>query len=74
VRDGDIIEINAIKGTIDLLVEDAELEKRKKDWQPRKTNFGSGALWKYAQMVGPAVSGAVTHPGAAGEINVYADI
>jgi dihydroxy-acid dehydratase len=74
VRDGDMIEIDAIKGTIDLLVEDAELEKRKKDWQPRKTNFGSGALWKYAQMVGPAVSGAVTHPGAAGEINVYADI
>ncbi|MGO9722314.1 MAG: dihydroxy-acid dehydratase [Methylocella sp.] len=74
VRDGDIIEIDAIKGTIDLLVEDAELEKRKKDWQPRKTNFGSGALWKYAQMVGPAVRGAVTHPGAAGEINVYADI
>ncbi|MCI0735290.1 MAG: dihydroxy-acid dehydratase, partial [Beijerinckiaceae bacterium] len=57
VRDGDIIEIDAIRGTINHHLGDAELEKRKKDWRPRKTNFGSGALWKYAQMVGPAVSG-----------------
>lgn len=74
VRDGDLIEINAIKGTIELHVGDAELEKRRKDWQPHKTNFGSGALWRYAQLVGPAVNGAVTHPGAASEVNVYADI
>ncbi|QBR72369.1 dihydroxy-acid dehydratase [Beijerinckiaceae bacterium] len=74
VRDGDMIEIDAIKGTIVLQIEDAEFEKRKKEWQPRKTNFGSGALWKYAQLVGPAVTGAVTHPGALSEINVYADI
>src|ERR1019366_1666151 len=74
VRDGDIIEIDAIKGTIDLQLGDAELEKRKKDWRPHKTNFGSGALWKYAQMVGPAMTGAVTHPGASSEANVYADV
>jgi dihydroxy-acid dehydratase len=74
VRDGDIIEIDAISGTITLQIGDAELEKRRKDWRPRKTNFGSGALWKYAQMVGPAVSGAVTHGGASNETNVYADI
>jgi dihydroxy-acid dehydratase len=74
VRDGDIIEIDAISGTINLQIGDAELEKRRKDWRPRKTNFGSGALWKYAQMVGPAVSGAVTHSGASNETNVYADI
>ncbi len=74
VRDGDIIEIDAIKGTINLQLGDAELEKRKKDWQPRKTNFGSGALWKYAQMVGPAFTGAVTHPGASSETNAYADV
>ncbi len=74
VRDGDIIEIDAIRGTINHHLGDAELEKRKKDWRPRKTNFGSGALWKYAQMVGPAVSGAVTHPGAMSETNVYADL
>src|SRR6202047_4242514 len=74
VRDGDMIEIDAIKGTINLQLGDAELEKRKKDWQPRQTNFGSGALWKYAQMVGPAVTGAVTHPGASSETNAYADV
>ena len=74
VRDGDMIEIDAIKGTINLQMGDAELEKRKKDWQPRQTNFGSGALWKYAQIVGPAVTGAVTHPGASSETNVYADV
>jgi dihydroxy-acid dehydratase len=74
LRDGDIVEIDAIRGTVNHQLGDAELEKRKKDWQPRKTNFGSGALWKYAQMVGPAVSGAVTHGGALSETNVYADI
>jgi dihydroxy-acid dehydratase len=74
VRDGDMIEIDAIKGTVNLQLGDAELEKRKKDWQPRQTNFGSGALWKYAQMVGPAVAGAVTHPGASSETNAYADV
>ncbi len=74
VRDGDIIEIDAIKGTIDLQLGDAEFKKREKDWQPRQTFFGSGALWKYAQMVGPAVTGAVTHPGASSETNAYADV
>jgi dihydroxy-acid dehydratase len=74
LRDGDIVEIDAISGTINHRIGDAELEKRRKDWRPRKTNFGSGALWKYAQMVGPAVSGAVTHGGAFNETNVYADI
>jgi dihydroxy-acid dehydratase len=74
VRDGDIIEIDAIKGTINLQLGDAELKKREKDWQPRKTNFGSGALWRYAQIVGPAVAGAVTHPGASSETNAYADV
>jgi dihydroxy-acid dehydratase len=74
LRDGDLIEIDAIRGTINHHLGDAEIEKRKKDWQPRKTNFGSGALWKYAQMVGPAVSGAVTHGGALSETNVYADV
>jgi hypothetical protein len=61
-------------GTVNHQIGDAELEKRRKDWRPRKTNFGSGALWKYVQMVGPAVSGAVTHGGALNETNVYADI
>jgi dihydroxyacid dehydratase/phosphogluconate dehydratase len=74
VRDGDVIEINAVRGTIDLLLGDAELEQRKKDWRPRKTNFGSRALSKYAQMAGPAAAGAAMHPGALNETYVYAEI
>jgi dihydroxy-acid dehydratase len=74
VRDGDIIAIDADAGTIDLEVDPIELENRKRHWRPRVTDYGSGALWKYAQGVGPAHLGAVTHPGLAGERKVYADI
>ena len=74
VRDGDLISIDAEKGTIDLLVDEAELEVRRKDWKPHGNDYGSGALWRYAQNVGPAYKGAVTHPGAAAESHVYADI
>jgi dihydroxy-acid dehydratase len=74
VRDGDIIAIDAKAGTIHLEVGDAELAERKKAWAPRDNGFGSGALWKYAQSVGPAHLGAVTHPGASAEQRQYADI
>jgi dihydroxy-acid dehydratase len=74
VENGDMIEIDAEKGTIDLLVDAAILEERKKAWTPRVSDYGSGALWRYAQNVGPAYKGAVTHPGAAAESHVYADI
>jgi len=74
VRDGDIISINADTGRIDIEVSEDELAQRKTRWKPRETNYGSGALWKYAQQVGPAHLGAVTHPGFAGEKHVYADI
>jgi dihydroxy-acid dehydratase len=74
VKDGDIISIDADAGTIDLEVDPIELENRQRHWQPRVTAYGSGALWKYAQIVGPAHLGAVTHPGAAAERHVYADI
>jgi dihydroxy-acid dehydratase len=50
------------------------LEQRRAVWQPRRNDDQSGALWKYAQQVGPAYKGAVTHPGAAAETHVYADI
>ena len=53
---------------------DAELAERKTKWKPRATHHTSGALWKYAQQVGPAVDGAVTHPGGAHEKQCYADI
>jgi dihydroxy-acid dehydratase len=74
VENGDMIEIDAETGSIDLLVDASVLEARKKAWTPRQNDYGSGALWRYAQNVGPAYQGAVTHPGAAGESHVYADI
>ena len=73
VENGDRIVIDAEAGTIDLMVDEATLAARRAGWQPRKTLYTSGALWKYAQLVGPAVGGAVTHPGAAEESHVYAD-
>ncbi len=74
VQNGDLIEIDAEKGTIDLLVDDQVLEERRKVWTPRVSDYGSGALWRYAQNVGPAYKGAVTHPGGKAETHVYADI
>ena len=74
VENGDTIRIDAEAGTIDLLVAEDVLEARRAKWQPRVSDYGSGALWRYAQNVGPAYKGAVTHPGAAAETHVYADI
>ncbi len=73
IEDGDIIEIDAVNGTINVKLSDAELAKRKAAWKPRENDFTSGYLWKYAQQVGPAVNGAVTHPGGAAEKECYAD-
>jgi dihydroxyacid dehydratase/phosphogluconate dehydratase len=74
LQDGDIIEIDAEVGTLNVKLSDAELAERETKWQPRATNHTSGALWKYAQQIGPAVDGAVTHPGGAHEKQYYADI
>ena len=74
VQDGDIIAIDADAGTIELEVDPIDLEHRARAWKPRKTNYESGAIWKFAQLVGPAHEGAVTHPGAATETHVYADL
>ncbi|MFI5012043.1 MAG: dihydroxy-acid dehydratase [Hyphomicrobiales bacterium] len=74
LRDGDIIELDAVAGALTVRLDDAELKRRKKDWKPRQSEFGSGAIWKYAQQVGSARQGAVTHPGAQGEARCYADI
>jgi dihydroxy-acid dehydratase len=63
-----------LKRTIELRVSDEELAERRKSWKPRPTEFGSGALFKYAEGVGPARYGAVTHPGGAGETQCYADV
>jgi dihydroxy-acid dehydratase len=74
VENGDIISIDAEAGTIELEVDPIVLERRLRHWAPRQIDFGSGALWKYAQQVGPAYLGALTHPGFKGERKVYADI
>jgi dihydroxy-acid dehydratase len=74
VENGDQIAIDAEAGTIDLLVDEAVLAERRKAWQPRTNDYQSGALWRYAQNVGPAYEGAVTHPGAKAETHVFADI
>ena len=74
LQNGDIIEIDAEAGTLNVQLSEEELEARKASWRPRETEFGSGTLWKYAQLVGPARDGAVTHPGGAAETVSYADI
>ncbi len=75
LKDGDIIALDALNGTISVDLSDEELAQRRADWKgPRETIYASGALWKYAQLVGPTKTGAVTHPGAKKEKHVYMDI
>ena len=74
LKDGDIIRIDANEGTLEVKLSDEELEARRKDWKPHKNNYQAGALWKYAQIVGPAHKGAVTHPGGNEETHVYVDL
>ncbi|MHA1127431.1 MAG: dihydroxy-acid dehydratase [Alphaproteobacteria bacterium] len=75
VQDGDMITLDAPKGEISIAVSDEEMAKRKAEWKgPRDTIYASGALWKYAQQVGGARLGAVTHPGAKMEKHIYADL
>jgi dihydroxy-acid dehydratase len=74
IRDGDVIELDAEKGTLNVKLSDAELAARAKTWKPREAEFASGYLWKYTQQVGPARDGAVTHPGGSAEKACYADI
>ena len=74
LKDGDIVVIDATTGKMDVELSEKELAARKATWKPRRNNYQSGALWRYAQTVGPAVKGAVTHPGAEMETHVYADL
>jgi dihydroxy-acid dehydratase len=74
LKNGDMITIDATKGTIDVALSDTELAQRKAAWTSRRTDYNAGTLWKYAQTVGDAEKGAVTHPGATAETHVYADI
>jgi len=74
LRDGDVIELDADRGLLTVKLSDDELTDRKRGWKPRSSEFTSGYLWKYAQQVGPALNGAVTHPGGGAETSCYADI
>jgi dihydroxy-acid dehydratase len=74
LRDGDIIDLDAVTGVLDVRLSDEELSRRKAAWKPREGEFASGYIWKYAQQVGPAVAGAVTHPGGVAEKQCYADL
>ena len=74
LKDGDMITIDAKEGTISVDLSDEELEKRRQEWKPRETDYQSGTLWKYAQTVGSAEKGALTHPGGKAETHIYADI
>ncbi len=74
VRDGDMITIDATTGTIDVALSETELAERRRAWTARRNDYQSGTLWKYAQIVGDAEKGAVTHPGARAETHTYADL
>jgi dihydroxy-acid dehydratase len=74
LKDGDAISLDAEAGTMTVELSDEELSRRKAQWKAPEEEFASGYLWKYAQQVGPAVAGAVTHPGALAEKQCYADI
>ena len=75
IKTGDMITIDAIRGELSVDLSDEDLAKRKDAWQgPRETIYASGALWKYAQLVGETYKGAVTHPGAQAERHVYMDL
>jgi dihydroxy-acid dehydratase len=74
IRNGDMITIDAMAGTLDVALSEAELADRRRAWTPRRNDFQAGCLWRYAQTVGDAEKGAVTHPGARAETHVYADI
>jgi dihydroxy-acid dehydratase len=65
LRDGDLIRIDAAARRMDVLLDDAELARRRRAWTPKPPRHRAGALYKYARQVGQAPGGAVTHPGAA---------
>ncbi|MDU9002955.1 dihydroxy-acid dehydratase [Sedimentitalea todarodis] len=75
IKTGDIITIDAPNGEISVDLTDEEFEARKADWKgARDTIYASGALWKYAQLVGATYKGAVTHPGGDAEKHIYMDL
>ncbi len=74
LKDGDIIVIDTEEGTLDVEIDAGELERRRKTWKAPANMYQSGALRKFADQVGPARYGAVTHAGGKAEVHCYADI
>jgi len=74
LKNGDVIDIDAKKGSINVRLTSAQLKARRKKWKEKKSSFGSGTIWKYAQTVGPAYLGAPTHPGKKKEVKEYSKI
>jgi dihydroxy-acid dehydratase len=74
IQDGDMITLNADTGELSVALSDTDLAARRQAWQPKAPNIGSGTLWRYAQNVGNALTGALTHPGAKGEIRGYWEV
>jgi dihydroxy-acid dehydratase len=62
VKDGDIIEIDLVKKTIDLKVTRSEMEKRKKAWKKPKPKITEGYMARYAKIVTSAAGGAIFKP------------
>jgi dihydroxy-acid dehydratase len=60
VEEGDTIRVDIPARTLDVLVDEATLDERRKSWQPHEPRYPTGALAKYAQLVGSASVGAVT--------------
>src|SRR5687767_9828277 len=73
IEDGDVITIDAVDGVLEVSLTQEEFNRRALSWRPRNSGYGSGALFKYAQQVGPARYGALTHPGSEAESVCYAD-
>ncbi len=61
VRDGDRIRIDVATKSLDLLVDDAELARRREGWSPNPARYERGVLGKYARLVQGAETGAITN-------------
>ncbi|HBS50205.1 MAG TPA: dihydroxy-acid dehydratase [Rhodobacteraceae bacterium] len=75
LRNGDVITIDAVSGSLSVDLSEDELARRRAEWTgPRETIYATGAIWKFAQQVGATYKGAVTHPGGKAEKHQYMDL
>jgi len=75
LKNGDMVTIDAVDGKLSVDLSDEVLAERKANWAgPRETIYATGAIWKFAKLVGETYKGAVTHPGGKAERHVYMDL